>query len=152
MRGMSIFKKAMAALLPFLFVSCQQDLSRTQGPRVCFEDACVLVEVAQKEEELARGLQGRTSLPAGSGMLFIFPRDGHYVFWMKDTQVPLDILWIGEDRKVRYIEHNAQPCQADPCPTFDPGTTAAYVLEVNAGYASGHGIEKGDTAVFHLNE
>ena len=132
-------------------ISC----SRHTVPRtnqVCFTVKCVNVEVVQKEEELHRGLQFRESLGPDSGMLFVFQKSGPYAFWMKDTLIPLDMIWMDYARRIVHIEHNVPPCVADPCPRYPPGHEALYVLEVNAGYAQKLGLQLGDMAEFRLKE
>ncbi len=119
--------------------------------QVCFKDNCFNVEVVQKKEELHRGLQFRKSLDADHGMLFIFQKSGPYAFWMKDTLIPLDMIWMDYGRRVVHIEHDVPPCAADPCPRYPPGHEALYVLEINAGYAEKLELRLGDTAEFHLN-
>ncbi|MBI5149637.1 MAG: DUF192 domain-containing protein [Candidatus Omnitrophica bacterium] len=105
----------------------------------------------QKEEELHRGLQFRRSLDPGSGMLFVFQKSEPYTFWMKDTLIPLDMIWIDSGRRIVHVEHNVPPCVADPCPRYPPGHEALYVLEINAGYAVRLGLQLGETAEFRLN-
>ena len=119
--------------------------------QVCFGEKCVNVEVVQKEEELHRGLQFRKSLDPGRGMLFIFQKSGPYAFWMKDTLIPLDMIWMDDTRKIVHIEHNVPPCAADPCPRYTPTAEALYVLEVNAGYAATLGLQLNDQAEFKRN-
>ncbi len=145
----------------FLLVSCVLFLcffsagcfsgSAEQQDQVCFGDKCVQVEVVRKEEELHRGLQFRKSLAPDHGMLFIFQQSGPYAFWMKDTLIPLDMIWMDDARKVVHIEHNVPPCAADPCPRYPPGQPALYVLEVNAGYAAALGLQLNDQAEFKIN-
>ena len=118
--------------------------------QVCFGEKCVNVEVVQKEEELHRGLQFRKSLDPGRGMLFIFQKSGPYAFWMKDTLIPLDMIWMDDTRKIVHIEHNVPPCAADPCPSYPPRHEALYVLEINAGYANELGLKIGDIAEFRF--
>ncbi len=133
-----------------LAIGCSRSAAQTVG-QVCFKDKCVKVEVAQKEEELHRGLQFRKSLDPNSGMLFVFQKSWPYAFWMKDTLIPLDMVWMDYSRRVVHIEQNVPPCTADPCPNYPPQHEALYVLEVNAGYVAKLGLQSGDTAEFRLN-
>ena len=95
-----------------------------------------------------------TNLSDNEGMLFIFDDSGHYPFWMFDTKIPLDIIWMDENLTVTFIHENAEPCVKDEhpsypnCPTIDPGAEllTLYVLEINGGLTSEKGIEVGDTA------
>ncbi len=120
--------------------------------QVCFEKRCVNVELARTPEEQTRGLQFRKRLGHNQGMLFIFPRSCRARFWMKDTWIPLDMIWMDEHRKVIHIEARVAPCQTTPCPTYGPSQPAMYVLEVNAGYAEELGIRPGYVAEFRFAE
>ena len=141
----------------FFVVSCFLSLcffsegAAQSQDQVCFAQKCINVEVVQKEEELHRGLQFRKSLDLDSGMLFIFQKSGPYAFWMKDTLIPLDMIWMDDTRKIVHIEHNVPPCAADPCPRYTPTAEALYVLEVNAGYAATLGLQLNDQAEFKRN-
>jgi len=104
----------------------------------------VNAEVADTPENITRGLMFRTSLGENAGMLFVFDRDEIYNFWMKNTKIPLDMLWIDGNRRIVHIEKNVQPCTGDPCPTYSPSKTARYVLEVNANFTAAHNISVGD--------
>lgn len=120
--------------------------------QVCFARKCINVEVVQKEEELHRGLQFRKSLGPDSGMLFVFKESRPHAFWMKDTLLPLDMIWMDGARRIVHIEGNVPPCTADPCPTYSPRDEALYVLEINAGSAQQLGLQLGDTAELRLRE
>lgn len=98
-----------------------------------------------------RGLQFRGSLDSYSGMLFIFPQSRRHSFWMKDTLIPLDMIWMDHGRKIVHIEHDVPPCREDPCPVYTPPQEALYVLEVNAGTAGALGLQLGDEAEFKIN-
>ena len=82
-------------------------------------------------------------------MLFIFPKTGMYGFWMKDTLIPLDIIWMDDNQTVVYIEKNAAPCLKDPCPSYGSSYPSRYVLEINSGVALEKHINPGDRAVFY---
>jgi len=73
----------------------------------------------------------RESLPEKKGMLFVFPTSDIHDFWMKNTIIPLDMIWIDNQFKVVHIA-NAQPCTEDPCKIYAPRTLAKYVLEINS--------------------
>ena len=119
-----------------------------QPTRVCFQNNCVKVETANTDIKRARGLQGRDSLEAGQGMLFIFPQESGYDFWMKDTLIPLDMIWMDKHFKVVDVKENVPPCEKDPCEVYVPIAVAKYVLEINAQGAKNYGIKIGDAAVF----
>lgn len=118
--------------------------------QVCFQDHCVDVEVVQEPKERVRGLQGRTSLGQDQGMLFIFDLNQPQRFWMKDTLIPLDMIWLDFARRVVHIEHNVLPCVSDPCPSYGPRDPVLYVLEVNAGKAREMNLAVGAQMEFRL--
>jgi uncharacterized membrane protein (UPF0127 family) len=116
------------------------------GPRVAFPDGFVIhVEVAADDATREQGLMYRDRLPEDRGMLFFFAQSGNYPFWMKNTLIPLDIVWIDDQKRIAHVAHNVQPCKADPCPSVPPGAEARYVLEVAAGVATRHGLANGQT-------
>ena len=103
----------------------------------------VKVELAQTPEQRQRGLMFRKHLAPDAGMLFIFERPQHNVFWMHNTYLPLDMIFITEDWSVLGVVENATP-QTDS-PREVPGISA-YVLEVNAGFSRQYGIAAGTKA------
>jgi uncharacterized protein len=103
--------------------------------RVCFEKTCFDVEIADTKYKQQRGLMNRESLEKNKGMLFVFEKEEAHKFWMKNTLIPLDMIWIDGNSKIIYIQKNAQPCKIDSCETFGPDENAKYVLEINGGLA-----------------
>ena len=101
------------------------------------------VEIADDPSERSQGLMHRTSLPEGEGMLFIFDTYGYHPFWMKNTLIPLDIIWIADDTVV-YIEHSVPPGKGLFPPSYTPSAPANFVFEVNAGVAEASGWGVGD--------
>jgi len=132
------------AAVPFVLSNGCSLLGRPD--RVCFQRRCIDVQVARKEAELRQGLKNRTFLPEDEGMLFIFPETGRNDFWMQDTLIPLDIIWFDEKYDVVYIASSLPPCISSPCPTYGPGESSRYVLEISAGRAERLGIKIGDHA------
>lgn len=109
---------------------------------VCREDTCRTVEVAKTEEERSIGLMWRDSMPKNHGMLFTFDEPKDWGFWMKNTLIPLDIIWLDSNFVVvDYV--TMQPCTSDPCPTAWPRSEALYVLELNANQAKNAWFEPG---------
>lgn len=104
----------------------------------------IAIEVVADPETRAQGLMFRSSLSADRGMLFIFPESDAHSFWMKNTLIPLDIIWIDEARTVVHVERDVPPCKADPCASYPPGKAAKYVLELAAGQAAARGVREGD--------
>jgi hypothetical protein len=115
---------------------------------VCIRGVCFDAEIAVTADERSRGLMYRTALAPGSGMLFVFPREGRHGFWMKNTLIELDIVFIGADRRVADVARRAQPCRSEPCPQYFPAGTAAYALEIAGGLADRFGIAAGDPVEF----
>ncbi|MDD3297019.1 MAG: DUF192 domain-containing protein [Candidatus Omnitrophica bacterium] len=111
--------------------------------KVCFNDNCFSVELALTPQKQRIGLMFRDFLPPGHGMLFIFDKEDIWPFYMKNTSIPLDIIWINSQRKVVFIKENAIPCREEPCPIIYPDNNAIYVLELNAGTANILGLEPG---------
>lgn len=102
----------------------------------------VYIDVADTAVERAQGLSGRESLAEDEGMLFIFPEDGVYSFWMKDMAFAIDILWISRAGEIVDLRANVSP---DTFPsTFEPRRVARYVLELPAGAAEEYGARIGD--------
>ena len=114
------------------------------SPRVVFPDGySVHVELATDEATRSQGLMYRDRLREDTGMLFLFPESAVQSFWMKNTLIPLDLIWIDEERRIVHVKHSVPPCQADPCPSYDPGVPARYVLELAGGVAREKGIAEG---------
>ena len=99
------------------------------------------IEIAGNEAETTQGLMYRRSMPDSCGMVFIFADSKPRSFWMKNTYLPLDILYLDESKKIVTIQANRTPFSEEEIPSFED---AKYVLEVNAGYCKRKGIEKGD--------
>ena len=105
----------------------------------------VKVELARNDDERRRGLMYRRSLASGSGMLFLFPEAGSHQFWMHNTYIPLDMVFLDADKKVVFVEERAEPMTDTP---RGPTSPTRYVVEVPGGWARSHGIEPGVTARF----
>lgn len=119
-----------------------------QMSQACIKEMCFNVELATTPEEREQGLMYRDSLAADAAMLFLFGQEGNYPFWMKNTKIPLDVIWIDKDKKVVFISKNVQPCGADYCPDVIPAGSALYVLEIKAGMAEKIGIKRSDQVSF----
>ena len=113
--------------------------------QVCFKNYCFKVELAKTAEEISRGLMFRKTLDSDRGMLFVFEKEGNYYFWMKNTLIPLDIIWINKDNEVVFISDETKPCEEEySCPSVNPDKNAKYVLELNGGTAKKIGLGAGD--------
>ncbi|EKE44175.1 putative lipoprotein [Oceaniovalibus guishaninsula JLT2003] len=102
--------------------------------------AAFAVEIADDPAERAQGLMNRPSMPRGAGMLFIYEQPQRASFWMRNTLIPLDMIFVGADGIVRRIHENAVPLDETPIPGGD-GVLA--VLEINGGLAGQLGISEG---------
>lgn len=102
----------------------------------------IAIEIADTDEARARGLMGREALPDMSGMLFIFEEEAERSFWMADTPLSLDLLFIDGDGVIGHIHKYASPFSSEQIPSEGP---AQYVLEVPAGFTDQHNIAVTDS-------
>lgn len=109
------------------------------------EPAVVRVEVARTPAQTQRGLMYRRELDQDAGMLFLFPRARHQTFWMRNTYLPLDMIFITSEMRVLGVVENATP-ETDDARQVDG--VSQFVLEVNAGFAREHGIGPGTLVRF----
>lgn len=107
------------------------------------------VQIAKTSQKKKAGLCCRDSLPFNQGMLFVYDQPGYYSFWMKDTRIPLDMIWIDSSKQIVHIEHSVAP-ETYP-KTFINPEPAQYILETNAGYAKKYNIKKSDEVAFSLS-
>ena len=109
------------------------------------------VEIADTQEKQALGLMFRDSMPDDAGMIFIFPNEAPRSFWMKNTRIPLDIMYFDKDLKMVSISADTPPCRVSRCPSYPSSKPAMYVLELNAGKASELGVGPGDKLTIELD-
>lgn len=112
---------------------------RDEGPTTDFH-----VEVVATPEERARGLMFRKSLNENEGMLFLFPREQPLAFWMKNTFISLDMIFISSDWRVVGLLRNVPPLTEDRRMVDGP---SQYVLEFSGGFAERHHVEPGDKVI-----
>jgi uncharacterized membrane protein (UPF0127 family) len=103
-------------------------------------EVSVRVELARTAEERARGLMFREHLDSDAGMLFLYDGEDIRRFWMRNTLIPLDMIFISADLRVAGVVENAEPQTDTPRQVDQP---SQYVLEVNGGFAAAHGITAG---------
>ena len=119
------------------------------GPRVVLPSGAEYrIEVVRTPEEQAQGLMFRESLPPKTGMLFPFADKGVHHFWMKNTMIPLDMIWMDADGKVLFVSAEWPPCKADPCPNYGPDVPASSVLEIAGGMAAKEKVAPGTIVLF----
>lgn len=143
--GLGLASAALAWLAPACAASPPEP-AKPPPPTVVVETAAgarhpVVVELARTPEEQARGLMHRRELAEEAGMLFIFPEMGPRSFWMKNTLLPLDLLFIDDAGRVVGIVREAEPLTLTPRAVAAP---SRYVLEVRGGWAARHGVAPGD--------
>jgi len=107
--------------------------------------ASVNVEIADTIQKREVGLMYRNSLDANAGMIFVFPTAAQQTFWMHNTQIPLDMIFAGDDARVLGVVENAEPYSERQ---LGVDGASRYVLEVNGGFARAHGISRGDVLKF----
>lgn len=124
----------MAITFPYVFTKHKD--------KVTINSNIINVEIAKTNAELKKGLSGRKSLNKNSGMLFVFEKADIHPFWMKNTLIPLDILFIENNIIVDITTLN--PPVDNNIPEYSPKNPANYVLEVNAGFAEENNIKIGN--------
>jgi uncharacterized membrane protein (UPF0127 family) len=138
---------ARLSLLPLLLALSACASARTPWVEVGGER--FQVEVADDDAERARGLMFRDAMADDHGMLFIHDRQEPQAYWMKNTRIPLDILYFDRDRRLVSQQRDVPPCSAgDRCPPYPSRAPAQYVLELNAGQAARLGLEDGALLTF----
>jgi uncharacterized membrane protein (UPF0127 family) len=118
------------------------------GTRLLLPDGSIIkTEVVDTPALKSKGLSGRTSLGEHESMLFVFDSEGYYDFWMPDMSFALDMIWMDKDYNIVDITEDAKPMPGTPpeeLPKYRSSEPAQYVLEVNSGFSSEHGLEVGD--------
>jgi uncharacterized membrane protein (UPF0127 family) len=144
--------RAAVVALAFAVLRCASGSSEPAAPRarVAVETArgerpAVTVELARTDAERAKGLMHRRELAPDAGMLFLFDETSEHAFWMKNTLIPLDMIFIGDDGRVTGIVARAVPGDLR---ARSAGGPSRYVLEVNGGWAEAHGVAPGDRVRF----
>ncbi|MBT8253052.1 MAG: DUF192 domain-containing protein [Flavobacteriaceae bacterium] len=162
---MRLFNQYLLFALIIILTSCKETSNKVVQPiKIEFKNegdlrvvagtsdslrASFKIEVADDDYEHQRGLMDRQSMENDQAMLFIFPDSNLRSFYMKSTYIPLDIIYIGQDRKIVSIRPNNKPLDETSIPS---GLPAMYVLEVNAGLAEQYGMKTGDSIAFKINE
>ena len=140
-------KNLINLLLLTLFISgCQNKTNYVKLNGQRFD-----VELAESDDSRAMGLMYREKMSDDAGMLFIFSDEFRRAFWMKNTLIPLDILYFDSDKKLVSQSLNTPPCRntTTRCPNYPSEKPAKYVLEINAGLSQKFGFKKGDLLEIH---
>lgn len=125
-------------LMLVTFTACASN-----GPGVELGGERFKVEIADDTQEQALGLMYRDSMPDDQGMLFIFPNEAPRSFWMKNTRIPLDIMYFDKELRMVSLSADTPPCKVSRCPSYPSLAPAMYVLELNAGKAAELGVGPG---------
>ena len=132
------------ALLAVFFASSLSACASAGEPWVELQGQRYVVEIADDDGERARGLMFRDAMPDARGMLFIHEAQQPLAYWMKNTRIPLDILYFDDARRLVSQQRGVPPCSlGDACPNYPSGAPARYVLELNAGQAERLGLQDG---------
>ncbi len=114
-------------------------------PKVELKGESFTVAIADSLDEQARGLMFVRDMPHDRGMLFVYASPQPQAFWMKNCDIPLDILFFDADARFINAHYEVPICSADPCPHYASTAPARYVLELNAGVGRALGLARGDT-------
>jgi len=111
-----------------------------------------VAEIADTPERWQRGYMNRPEVGQNEAMIFVFPYPEIHLFWMKNTLVPLDILWLDERLSIVHLETQVPPCRKDPCPNYGPARKVRFVLELRGSTAARHGLKTGDSIAIAFPE
>lgn len=141
------FAKILAVFLLIFLTGCTENFSQ-----VYIDNGIgaikINAEIADDNEERGKGLMFRQGLNENEGMLFIFDDEGYHPFWMKNTLIPLDIIFIGKNFTIVDIK-SAAPCREEPCMTYSSARPAKYVLEMNENFTLKWDIGIGDKLILN---
>lgn len=136
---------------PFLFLSLLLFPFEKKFTKVFLPNGKIITaELAVTDEERAKGLMFRKEIPEDYGMLFIFEIEERHGFWMKNTLISLDIIWLDSKKRIVHIEENVQPCKKEPCEVYYPSKPGLYVLELIGGKSKKEDLRVGDLLLFEL--
>ncbi|MEW6364243.1 MAG: DUF192 domain-containing protein [Acidobacteriota bacterium] len=114
------------------------------------DGSLILAQLADTPEKRAFGLMYRKTLPADQGMLFVFEASDTHGFWMKNCEIPLDIVWLNGRKQIVHLERNLPPCKTVDCPTYSPAQAALYAVELEAGTIDRKKLALGQSLLFDL--
>ena len=142
-------KKIFIVFLLIFLVSCSKNIDKNLSG-VSIDNGKKLikinVEIADDSNKMEKGLMFREKLNENEGMLFVFDDESYQAFWMKNTLIHLDMIFIDKNFEIIDIKH-AVPCKAEPCAIYRSAKPARYVLEVNGGFAAKNDIKTGDKLI-----
>lgn len=159
-KNFRLYTLVVLGCISFSNTSCNQDAKKVKQPEITFKKEGMLtfykktsdstqisldIEIADNDYEIQTGLMYRNSMETNQGMLFIFDDNIERFFYMKNTKIPLDLIFIGEDKKMVSFQKNAKPFDETSLPSNVP---AKYVLEINAGLVDSWDLHVGDSLQF----
>lgn len=134
-----------------IIVLLMQNIPKIGKKYAAINKNTITLEIADNESSREKGLSGRDSLPADTGMLFIFDSADIWEFWMGGMKIALDFLWIQDKKIVDISESVLPPTQTNGIPVYlKPKTPVQYVIEVNAGWVRQHNVNIGDPIELHF--
>ncbi len=154
---MQQYRAVLLILFILLFLPDASQAETDQGPAGMITitlpgGAIIHAELADTPQKRAEGLMYRTHLGSDRGMLFTFLEAQAWTFWMKNTKIPLDIIWLNEKKQIIHIEPNVPVCtnQDDSCPQYRPNHDALYVLELAGGRAESLKLQRDSKLQFRV--
>jgi uncharacterized protein len=144
-------KKTVIALFLTTFVTAMSKPSPPRFIPLYIRDLVFRVEVADTIDQQIQGLMFRTFLADDAGMLFTYSDDDIRSYWMKNTLIALDIIYLNRAKQIITIHHAVPPCKQDPCPSYDSESPARYVLELRGGRARELKLQRGDRVFFQID-
>jgi uncharacterized membrane protein (UPF0127 family) len=139
MKKLLVFLLALAGMLP---ASLQR--RPTRFITIYIQDKPFQAEIADTPEKHAKGLMFRTRIKDDFAMLFVFTEEEIRSFWMKNTLIPLDIIYLNSDKQIVDMYVSVPPCKTDPCPGYESALPARFVVEINGGLAKKLKLKIGD--------
>ncbi len=122
-------------------------ITKSSQPHVSIRGHRVYIEIADTHKKREVGLMNRLSLESNKGMLFVYTQPQAIYIWMKNTHIPLDIVWINKHKEIIHIEKNTVPMSTE---ILAANTHAQYILEINAGLCDLYSFNKGDKVIINL--
>lgn len=144
-------KLALVIISTLIIVACSVDASEQthyteETTKLTIDDKTINLKVASTPENRAMGLMNVLEMPDNEGMLFVFETEEPRSFWMKNTEMPLDIIYLDKNKTITNIHYNTPTCkEKDPtqqkCPLYLSSRPAQYAIELNAGQAELHNLQ-----------
>jgi uncharacterized membrane protein (UPF0127 family) len=140
--------------LPLLLAGCGDDARTVEDLRsrtvTLPGGQTVKAEMKMHRQDILTGMKYRESLPPDRGMLFMYGKPGAYSFWMYEVKIPLDIIWMDQNRRIVEIYQNAQPCPGPPekCLVYGGSRESMYVLELAGGMVKRYNLAVGQQLDF----